>query len=287
MARIIDQIAQSTLNSTDVFLIDNPSGGTHKINVSDMRAALVGNFVSPDSLNAAGFHNSICTGRNLGTAITNTQKEEISAGTFEDLFIGDYWIINSKIYRIGDFNPFYNSGDSKLLRHHIAIIVDGPIEYNQMNNTESGEYTEGSEYNITEGSYINSDMRTENLQSVQTTIINDIGETNILSYRDLLPNAANSTGDSNWEWADCKVELMSETMVYGQKVWANNGYSVGCCNRQLSLFKLNPAMIHTGYTYWLRNASSAAGFSAVHSSGAASSHFASRALAIRPFFLYG
>lgn len=287
MARIIDQTARTTLSNDDVFLIENPTSGTYKINTEDMRRAIVGNFVTSDSSNAAGFHNSIYTGRNLGTSITSTQKAEISAGTFNDLFIGDYWIINNRIYRIADFDTYYRCGDTLNLNHHVVLVVDNSIENNQMHNTESGEYTEGAEYNITTGGYLNSDMRADNFLTVRTIVINELGETNVLSYRDLLPSVTNSAGDSNWEWADCKVELMSETMVYGGKVWANSGYSVGCCARQFSLFKLNPAMIHTGYTYWLRNASSAAGFSAVHSSGAAGSHFASRPLAIRPFLLYG
>ena len=38
----------------------------------------------------AGFHNSIYRGKNLGTSVSSAQYAEISAGTFKDLFIGDY-----------------------------------------------------------------------------------------------------------------------------------------------------------------------------------------------------
>ena len=52
-------------------------------------------FVGGKSLTQnAGFHNSIFRGKNLGTSITSEQWSAISSGTFDDLFIGDYWVIN-------------------------------------------------------------------------------------------------------------------------------------------------------------------------------------------------
>lgn len=39
----------------------------------------------------AGFHNSIYRGKNLGTSVTSAQWAAIKAGTFDDMFIGDYW----------------------------------------------------------------------------------------------------------------------------------------------------------------------------------------------------
>ena len=41
--------------------------------------------------NNAGFHNSIYRGKNLGAYVTDEQWDAIKAGTFDDLFIGDYW----------------------------------------------------------------------------------------------------------------------------------------------------------------------------------------------------
>ena len=41
--------------------------------------------------NNAGFHNSIYRGKNLGADVTDEQWAAIKAGTFDDLFIGDYW----------------------------------------------------------------------------------------------------------------------------------------------------------------------------------------------------
>lgn len=286
MSRITEQTAQSTLASGDVFLIDNPSTGSHKISADDMKTAIVGGFTSPGQPNAAGFHNSIYRGKNLGTTITDAQRAQITAGTFEDLFVGDYWTINGRVYRIADFDPFYRCGDNVSLGHHIALVPDASMGSKQMHNTDTGGYIAGSEYNTTAGGYVSSDMRTTNLSAIQTTVINDLGDSHVLTYRDLLPTATNGSGDSSWGWQSCRVELMSETMVYGCKVWANSGYAVGCCARQLSLFRLNPAMIHTRYTYWLRNAASAAAFCRVSGDGGAGNNYASNANAVRPLVLY-
>ncbi len=76
----------------------------------------------------------------------------------------------------------------------------------------------------------------------------------VISYRDVLPNATADRQSSGWAY-DCKVELMSEVMVYGTKVWANSGYEVGCINSQLPLFVLAPEYILTvasaiGFVVW-------------------------------------
>lgn len=286
MARIISEPAQTILVDADMFLIDNTSTGSHKISASDLKDAIVSNYTAPGAISAAGFHNSIYRGKNLGTSITAAQQAEIQNGTFNNLFIGDYWTINGRVYRIADFDPFYRCGDNINLGHHIALVPDAPMKSAQMHNTDTGGYIAGSEYNVIAGGYVASDMRTVNMASVITTVQNDLGTDNVLQYRDLLPTATNSSGDSSWGWQNCSVELMSETMVYGTKVWANSGYSVGCCCRQLSLFRLNPAMIHTRYTYWLRNASSAAGFCFVTALGSADYATASNARAVRPLVLY-
>ena len=40
---------------------------------------------------AATLHNSYYRGKNLGSNITEAQSAAIRAGTFEDLYLGDYW----------------------------------------------------------------------------------------------------------------------------------------------------------------------------------------------------
>ena len=87
-------------------------------------------------------------------------------------------------------------------------------------------------------------MITTNLAQATQKIVNDFGSTHVMSYRDILPNATSNGQASGWAWYDCKVELMSEVMVYGTNVWANSGYEVGCINSQFPLFAIAPECGH-------------------------------------------
>ena len=68
----------------------------------------------------AGAHNSIFRGKNLGTAVTAAQYAAIAAGTFDDLFVGDYWVIGGVTYRIAAFDYYLRCGDSDQIgRAHV------------------------------------------------------------------------------------------------------------------------------------------------------------------------
>ena len=166
----------------------------------------------------------------------------------------------------------------------MCLVPDSALYNAQMHNTDSGQYTEGSAANTTTGAYANSDMRTSNLAQATQKIVNDFGSSHVISYRDVLPNATADGKSSGWAWYDCKVELMSEVMVYGTKVWANSGYEVGCINSQLPLFALAPEYIHRRFDYWLRGVGSATLFANVNSDGRANSYYASNSFGVRPLF---
>lgn len=232
----------------------------------------------------AGYHNSIYRGKNLGTNVTDEMYAAITAGTFDDMFVGDYFTINGTIYRIAGFNLIKNCGDNVSIGNNMCLVPDSAFYNTQMHNTDSGEYESGSVANDTTGAYANSDMRTTNLTQATNKINTDFGSSHVISYRDILPNATADGQASGWAWYDCKVELMSEVMVYGTKVWGNNGYEVGCLNEQFPLFRLNPESIHRRFNYWLRSVGSATGFASVNIYGLASNDAASGSRGVRPFF---
>ena len=232
----------------------------------------------------AGCHNSIYRGKDLGTSVTDEMYAAITAGTFDNLFVGDYFTINGTIYRIAGFNLIKNCGDNINVGNNMCLVPDNALYNAQMHNTDSGDYEEGPTANSTTGAYANSDMRTTNLTQATNKIITDFGSSHVISYRDSLPNATADGQASGWAWYDCKVELMSEVMVYGTKVWGNIGYEVGCLNEQFPLFRLNPESIHRRFYYWLRSVRSAESFADVYGTGAAYSNYASYALGVRPFF---
>lgn len=221
----------------------------------------------------AGYHNSIYRGNNLGTSVTDEMYAAITAGTFDDMFVGDYFTINSTVYRIAGFNLIKNCGDNVNVGNNVCLVPDNALANAQMN-----------ENNETTGAYANSDMRTTNLTQVTNKIITDFGSSHVISYRNVLANATAGGQASGSMWYDCKVELMSEVMVYGMKVWGNTGYEVGCLNEQFPLFRINPESIHRRYSYWLQSVGSQASFSLVRTYGNADISNASSALGVRPFF---
>ena len=74
--------------------------------------------------NNAGSHNGIFRGKNLGTSVTQGQWTAIQNGTFDDLYIGDYWVIGGFNWRIAAFDYYLNCGDASFTSHHAVIVPD-------------------------------------------------------------------------------------------------------------------------------------------------------------------
>jgi len=227
----------------------------------------------------AGFHNSIYRGKSLGTALTEEQHAAIVAGTFDDMYIGDYWTIGGVVYRIADFDYFLRSGDTECTAHHVVVVPDTALYNEKMNDS-----------NTTAGGYTGSKMYTTNLATAKTTIRNAFGTSHILTHREYHCNAVTNGKPSGGAWFDSDIELMSEAMVYGGSFFepTSDGstvpakYSVAC--KQLNLFRFRPDMISNRTTYWLRNVVSATSFAHVASTGYADDYGASYSLGVRPAF---
>lgn len=236
--------------------------------------------------NKAGFHNSIYRGKNLGTSYTAVQKAQVQAGTFDDLFVGDYWTIKNVNWRIAHFDYYLNTGDTATTKHHLVVVPDTTLANSYMNAT-----------NVTTGAYVGSYMHTTTLlqdgteasDSVFGKIKTAFGESNLLSIRQLFANAVDSNGNvSGWVWYSTRCFLMNQCMVYGNKAWANgnnDGYNVGIDKSQLALFAHNSTSINTRQTYWLRDVSSSTHFALVVSGGAANNFGASDVYGVRPAFI--
>ena len=233
----------------------------------------------PVPMSNAGFHNSVYRGKYLGTAVTDTQWTAIGNGTFEDLYIGDYWTIGGINYRIAAFDYYYRTGDTSCDTHHVVLVPDVIMYTHVMNDT-----------NITDGAYVGSKMYTEGLTQAKTTINNAFGSAHILNHRQLLCNATANGYESGHARYDSTVELMTEQNVYGCKIFGNqtNGtgwaYNYTIDKSQYPLFTFRPDMISNRQWFWLRDVASAADFALVNRHGYASAGNASIALGVRPAF---
>jgi len=224
----------------------------------------------------AGAHNSIYRGKYLGSSVTAEQYLAISSGTFEDLYIGDYWTINGVNWRIAAFNYYRNTGDSLAPGNHLVIVSDESLYSHAMNDT-----------NTTDGGYIGSKMYIEGLEQAKT-IINNAFSGHVVTFRAYLCNAVSNGEASAGGWVDSAVDLMNEIMVYGSVVNGHSAYglyNIGTEKSQLPLFALNPQFINTRYSYWLRDVASASLFALVFYFGLAFHSAASFSFAVRPRFL--
>ena len=113
----------------------------------------------------AGAHNAIYRGKALGAAVTAAQWAAIKAGTFRDLFIGDYWTINNVNWHIAAFDYWLHCGDTECTTHHVVIVPDTNLTSCKMNSTST-----------TAGGYVGSDFYTgangNTAKATAVTVIN-------------------------------------------------------------------------------------------------------------------
>lgn len=277
---------------TDSCLIPIHDGtGLKKITFANFRAKVVEGTEAKIAhllFNNAGAHNAIYRGKSLGSTVTTAQYAAIKAGTFDDLYIGDYWTIGGVNYRIAAFDYYLNSGDTSCTTHHVVIVPDTCLYNAQMHNTSSGGY-EGGAANTTTGGYVGSDMYKSNLEQAKTTIKSAFSG-HVLKHRIYLTNAVANGRASGGAWCDSEVDLMCEQMVYGSGIFSpvSDGSNVPANYRveksQLPLFQHEPSRICNRVTWWLRDVITASTFAVVGSDGDAGFYLASNSFGVRPAF---
>ena len=253
-----------------------PDGATLSVE-SDGTLKVIGGGGGLSVENNAGAHNAIYRGKYLGNTYTAAQQAAVAAGTFDDLFIGDYWTIGGVNYRIAGFDYYLNNGDTACATHHMIVVPDTQLYTHVMNDT-----------NVTEGGYYGSKMRTSGLNQAKTTAESAFGASHILSHREYLTNAVSNGRPSGGSWYDCTVELMSERMVYGNGIFmpvsdgtnVPSNYTVS--KGQLPLFLYRHDLIGNRENWWLRDVITAAYFAAVYHNGDTTYLSAGYALGVRP-----
>lgn len=229
----------------------------------------------------AATHNMVYRGKALGGSVTSEQWAAIKAGTFKDLYLGDYWSIGGVDYLIAAFNYWLTCGDTACNTNHLLVVPRNNLYTAGMNSS-----------NITTGGYVGSKMYKTGLAQAKTTINNAFGSAHILNHRQYLVNAVTSGAPTGTDWYDSTVELMNENMVYGGRQFSpmpngatdpwNTCRNYTIDKSQLPLFHLAPWLICNRQWYWLRDVVSAAGFAAVGGDGDADCGAAGYARGVRP-----
>ena len=221
-------------------------------------------------------------GKNLGTALTAVQKAAIKDGSFKGMFLGDYWSIGGRIWRIVDMDYWYNCGDTAFTSHHLVIMPDEALYNAQMNTT-----------NVTTGGYVGSAMYKSNLANAKT-IVNAAFQGSVLTHREYLCNAVANGRPSGGAWFDSSIELPNEPMMYGHPHFSptSDGSTVPSIytisKTQLALFMVCPRFIvNRSYNQWLRDVVSSAAFAYVNFRGYTDYNGASNSNGVRPVFPVG
>ena len=271
-----------TINNNDVIpIVDTTNGKTKKVLLSKLLSGLI-----PQN---AGAHNSIYRGQDITDLFYDgTLSEQIAAGTFDDIFVGDYIIgkNSNRKYIVADLDYRLHCGDTECTTHHVLMIPEKVMGTAKMNDT-----------NITTGAYLGSKMYTEYLEPFKTVIKNDFETDHILTHKNYFANAVTNGYESAGTWNNSDIELMNELMVYGSNIFHNitNGTNVPTSHTidksQLSLFRLDKSKIvafsDAGERtwYWLRDVASSSGFAGVTGRGHANNYSASNSTGVRPAFL--
>ena len=125
--KIKDFAQVKTVKPSDVFITDGERG-TKTILANDLVFALLTG--SPE------MHRNVIRGANLGSRITSEQHKAITTGTFEGLWLGDYWLNDNMAWRIVDFNYWNING--ALTTPHIVVMPDRPLYRQTMYDNTSG-----------------------------------------------------------------------------------------------------------------------------------------------------
>ena len=210
LASVSDEVTQQ-INSQIATINTLIQGLNTSITTANENIALLNvnkldkSFIAP----CAAAHNGYWGGRNLTNIYTVDEIcRRIANGTFEDLFIGDYFDItistsftSSEKVRciLAHFDYYWMTGDTATTRHHVVIVPKNCFAATaKMNET-----------NTTEGGYVSSNMPVT-LGTYNEALKTVFGEHEI-AFKDLYSNATNdniismggagmSGASSNWGW---------------------------------------------------------------------------------------
>lgn len=307
----IKDLQKGTPSKTQSIVHDGEEG-TKRIEFAELLAAALGTT----DLTEAGFHNSIYRGANLkerwgisdDTAIADEVARRIADGSFEDLYVGDYWpatitteygtetveivLAGFDVY-MGSICEYRREEDEydPIERHHAVCVTKKQFAKSHRMHQTTPIPSEG---------YRETEMHTTTLPKYATalnTALNghmiEICDTYAYDRDDSLANANApdlSGAMTSWDYDSSYpsyLNLLTERELYGAPAYSSGPCEVGFETSQLPLFRLNPALKITGSWYWLKDTASALCFCCCSNYGSANCNGAYFTGGVRPRFLIG
>ena len=223
----------------------------------------------------AGAHNSFFRGKHLGFSVSDAQYAAIRTGSFQDLYIGDFWVIDDRTYRIASFDYFYGTGNPSMTNHHVVLIPDEPLYTAVMD--ASGTSNHG---------YVLSDMCKTHLNTARS-LIRTAFPGHVVKVPLYLFDSAADGVPSHGLWYQDTVFLMSELSLFGSRIFSRQ--APGLMNfivdkSQFQLFALRPDLIQSSHNFWLRDPVLTNYYANASALGYANTQQAGSADGVRPFF---
>lgn len=224
----------SSLVSTDSFIVET-SNGTKRVEFGDLD-------IQPEqiTMDPIVLHRNTYRGKNLGTEFTEEQKEAIRTGTFNDLYIGDYWEINGFTWRIADIDYFYKirrysseTSFTEVTDHHLVIFPDVGLYKTKIHTSRD----------LTSCGYLTCYLNTTGKSQAINLIKNSFGSNSLMDMIVDVHNTSRTIGSYEIDVIPPKIEWLTGSVVVD---W-NQIYAIGVHqtppNTQMSLFRLNPSRI--------------------------------------------
>lgn len=279
MSQVNNYPSTNGFNSDDSVLITGATSGLRRMPVSkfqdnvaakaaDLRAIM-------ETCPPAISHRMFYRGKNLGTSFTTEQSQAVQNGTFTDMYVGDYWVINGKTRRIGDIDYFIHCGDNVDLGHHLLMVDDGVDLAADGSTTHFMNDTDTTAGGFKGSKMWNTIIPNQILPDITTAFGN-----HLLKHREYISNAVTDGVPTGGEWVDTIYNIFNEAMYYGTIVNGTNSagagrYNIGCSKNQIKLFMLDQSSMNRRATIWLRDIVSSWRFAIVSSNGPAAETFAS------------
>lgn len=245
---------------------------------------------------SAASHNAFYRGKDLTSYFASGEMSKaIAAGTFDDIYPGDYITktvtIDGTTYTdvkwiVGDLDYHLHRGDTETTAHHVVLIPEDNIGSSKMNSSDT-----------TSGGYQGSYMWSTTIPKYVTGITNAFGSDHVLTHRERLTKQVDTnayaggggmgngaTTYTSGEWTDVKVNIPNEAMMYGHAPFASSGRDTYDCNKQLSAFRYGQNFTRSSWC-WLRDVAGAIYFANANYGGEADYGGASYVTGVRPYFL--
>lgn len=269
--------------TTILTAVQIPNGTKYQLDIGDPFEYLEAKY--PDG--GAGLHNSIFRGKNLGSAPTTEQYNNIKNGTFKGIWLGDYYhAADGRNYRYGCLNWGSHIGDNVDQGNNALIIPDTCVLDADGNTTK---YMQDND-RVPSNGYLGTKMWTDTLPNKALPILQKVFGSHIISHREILCSATSNGIGTGWAYVDVTINIPNQIMVYGNQAWMQkqygDGYQQGTRHHILPLFLARPDLVNIRQNYWLSDFTSSANFAYVTSNGCASSNYASHpGYGVRPYVI--